>query len=272
MDRWRHGRLTGPFIRGWERTYLRRQQVGLRITNPTHQSIPVFLVGCGRSGTNMLVRRLSRSWQVDTFNEGNPAAFDNWRIKNDQTIQQLVQQSHTPIVLFKPILDTFQARRFLEAFDKAKIIFAYRHYTGVVDSGLRRFGENNWNRYVEQWVTTDFVDFAQAPLPEATKQAIRSLWRPDLSPAGGYALYWLLRNRLYFDLELIHDTRVKAVQYEQMVRQPKQEFRELCRWLGIFYSRRFPAGIHTSSLKKEVPNIPHDIRQACNQLWDRLSN
>ncbi|VAW31168.1 hypothetical protein MNBD_CHLOROFLEXI01-4666, partial [hydrothermal vent metagenome] len=83
-----------------KKTALRRRH------NPEGVSVPVFLVGCGRSGTSMFIWQLEKSWQIELYNEDHPAAFDVYRLRDYDVIEELIEKSQAPFTLLKPILDT----------------------------------------------------------------------------------------------------------------------------------------------------------------------
>jgi hypothetical protein len=168
---------------------------------PDGRSSPVFLVGCGRSGTNMVSRNLAKSPEIELFNEDNPAAFTKYRLHDERTIQRLIDRSNTPVVLFKPILDTHMSARWLELFPNTKILFLFRHFYDVVNSSLRWFGPERWTKSVRGWIKSDFEELPPPLPPESTRASVRALWRPDLDPASSSALRWLFFNQLYYDLE-----------------------------------------------------------------------
>ena len=128
----KHGKRLGIPYRLWIRTTDHRIKVLRRLSNPLKHSTPVFLLGCGRSGTNMLSRSLGKSFQVDLYNEDHPAAFEKWRIKDLATIERLSHSGFARIKLFKPILDTHMAHVFLSYFPGSKIVFIFRHYRDVI--------------------------------------------------------------------------------------------------------------------------------------------
>lgn len=240
--------------------------------NPSGHSTPVFMLGCGRSGTTMLLRHLGRSWQVDIFNENHPAAFSQWRIRSLERIGTLVTESRAPVVVFKPILNTCQGRTFLEKFPDARILFIFRHYNDVINSSMKRFGVENRLRHVRDWVERDFDEF-QVPPPEETKRLIRELWSSDTDHATGGALYWLFYNRLYFDLRLNEEERVLLLCYETMVGDPEAAFRRICQHCQLKYQELLAKGVHEKSVgRAEPPEIAPRIRQACDELWDLLCN
>jgi hypothetical protein len=242
-----------------------------RLSNPGGRSRPAFLIGCGRSGTSMLVTQLGRSWQLEIYNENNSAAFDNWFLREFPVIEQLVAGSHAPIVLFKPILETYRACLLLEHFPEAKIIFAFRHYYDVINSSLKKFGAANRLNHVNGWINDDFSEFTDCRPPLETQEYIRACWRPDLTPESGAALYWLFQNRLFFDLGLADSASARLVSYEAAVSNPVEEFASLCQFLGIRFESKMTGGIFDSSVHRDpAPIIVPHLQQECEHLWRRL--
>ena len=235
------------------------------------ESRPAFLVGCGRSGTSMLVLQLGKSWQLEVYNENNLAAFHNWRLRDFVVVQQLVNKSHAPITLFKPILDTYRARLILDTFPAGKMLFAFRHYSDVVESSLKKFGAQNRITHVNNWVTDNFSEFADLHPPAKTQALIGNLWQPGLGPESGAALYWLFQNQLYFDLGLNRHKRVKLIQYEAVVQDPAGQLANIAAFLDIGNDQRMTEGIFASSVQhRPVPNLAPAIAAACQKLWEEL--
>jgi hypothetical protein len=219
----------------------------------------------------MIVHHLSKSWQMALYNENNPAAFERFRLRDLAVIESLINRSYAQVTLFKPILDTCQTRVLLSRFPAAKIIFAYRHYDDVINSSAKAFGTNSRLNHVQSWINDDFSEFAVPP-PEETKNYVRSRWKPSLSLESGAALYWLFYNRLFFDLNLDQDERVKLVCYESVVLDPAKEFESLCQFLGLEFKPQIIEGVFASSIGHDSPpQIDPDIRADCDELKQRLS-
>jgi hypothetical protein len=247
-----------------------RKHFWQRWHNPARQTTPAFLVGCGRSGTGMLVHHLSQSWQMALYNETNPAAFEKYRLRDLSVIESLVDRSYAQVTLFKPILDTCQTAVLLARFPAAKIIFAFRHYDDVINSSAKAFGTNSRFHHVQAWIDDDFSEFAVPP-PETTKNFVRSRWRLSLSPASGAALYWLFYNRLYFDLNLDQDERVRLVCYESVVKNPAEQFEGLCQFMGLQFTPQIIEGVFSSSIgHSSPPEIDPQIRDDCEELRQQL--
>lgn len=249
--------------------------------NPSRFSTPVFLVGNGRSGTSMLVFHLTRSWHIDLFNEDNPAAFENWFLRDFETIDALVAASYAPIVLLKPIKDTYRIHRLQARFPNCKVLFSCRHFDDVINSSLKRFyidfGRKVGKKVdeivppVDRWMSDDFAEYAEAVPPEKTKRFIRSLWREDLSLESKIALHWLFVNSLYFELGLVENTAVHLVKYESLVSQPDLEFKAICHFLDIPFEQKMITDVFASSInKKSAPNLDPMVAEACAALWFEL--
>lgn len=240
--------------------------------NPDGVSVPIFLVGCGRSGTSMFIWQLEKSWQIELYNEDHPAAFDVYRLRGYDVVESLVEKSTAPFTLFKPILDTVQTMSLLNHFPGSKAIFAFRHFTDVINSSLKKFGTYNRINHVRGWIMEDFAEFAVCPPPEATKAVVRELWQEDLSPEEGAALYWLFYNRLYYDLGLHDDPRTILIRYETLVTQPREQFEKVIAFLEAEFEEKMVEGVHARSINKnDPPPLRPAIMSACDALYDELT-
>lgn len=238
----------------------------------TGTSTPVFLVGCGRSGTSMLIWQLDKSWQIQLYNENHPAAFDNFRLRDLKTIETLTQSSRAPVTLYKPILDTNMTPMLMQRFPTSKVIFAFRHYDDVINSSLKKFGTHNRINHVKRWMEDDFAELSAAPPPESSKNFVRERWQPDMSPEEGAALFWLFYNRLYYDLPLHGNERVDLIRYETLVAEPRQEFERLTRFMGLTFEERMVEGVFASSVKRDKsPALRDSLRADCDALYHQLS-
>jgi hypothetical protein len=229
----------------------------------------------------MLARQLGKSWKVKLYNEDDPLAFQRWRLRDLDTIQALVAQGTAPLTLFKSQQDTHRTPLLLARFPNARILFLLRHYDDVVNSARRKF----WMDYnpeghkiagetphpIEVWVKSDFAEFAGARPPEETIDLIKSRWHPGLNLESNIALHWLFRNRLFFDLRFLEDKRIRLVQYETLVSDPRKNFEEICRFLGIQMDEVMVNDVFSSSIRRNTPpELDPQVRKDCEELWQRF--
>ncbi len=264
-----------PFRRGF------RKKVLQLLRNPTGRSRSVFLVGNGRSGTTMMVSRLGCLVDVDLYNENHPAAFDSYFLRSFDRIEALISRSYAAVVLFKPIKDTYRSAQILANFPHGKILFMFREFQDVIISARRKFYEEPASRGekelreiippVDAWMRDGFSAYAAAPPPPETRSRIRALYRQDLNLASKIALHWLFQNRLYFDLGLSGNRRVRLVHYESVLEDPEACMRDVCDFIGIPF--RAPAAENIGPAragKRAELEIDSAVAEACRVLYRDL--
>ena len=237
--------------------------------------LPVFVVGCQRSGTNMLVRHLARSSDIILYNEDHPEIFQDFHIVNLTVVENTLNSNGVRVSLFKPILDTSRAHDFLGHFPSARVLFIFRHFDDVTNSLLRAFDTDPAQR-IRKWFEGGCLQHsrfrADPNYPtEATYLYLRRLYRSDLDDISCTALYWFIFSQFFFSLQLHQHPRVLGVCYETLVRNPRLGFKQICSFLGIKYSRQMSRGVQASSIGKEpAREIDHSIRAECLALYDHL--
>ena len=138
-------------------------------TRPSGVAVrPIFILGCGRSGTDLVAEHLNRSFQIKLYNESDPAVFVNWRLIGLDVVESLTANSRSDVVLFKPIVETYRARELLDQFADGKVLFVFRHYNDVITSSVRFYGDKTIRRRAEKWRESGFSVFLRA-LPEPVK-------------------------------------------------------------------------------------------------------
>ena len=281
VDNWHWGMTHGwvdlieehdvnPFVRG-RRAFRKarwRWTNRLRGERPT----PVFLIGAQRSGTNMMVHGLDELAQVQVYNEGNAKAFENFRLRPLETIEALVERSWAEFVVFKPLCDAHRAVELLDNFaPRARVIWAYRAVEGRVRSAVAKFGDSNLrvlrayaageagNAWQVQGVSSENADF------------IKSFDLDRLSAESGAALFWYVRNSLYFEMSLDGRENVMLLSYDQLLADPEGVAASVCRFVGLDYRRDLIAHIkpHRHVVSKPL-EIDSRIRERCEELQERL--
>jgi hypothetical protein len=236
---------------------------------------PVFVVGCQRSGTTMLVNTLGRSPEISTYHEGDKRAFDDeYRLISDDFVKRLIYESHKPIVIFKPINDSQHTDRLLKLNANAKAIWIFRVYQDVINSAVKLWGEKQkgiiYGISRGYYKRPGHLAIGERIAPE-THDLIKHLCRNDLSSQDGAALIWYLRNVIYFDLNLQNNNRVLLYKYEDLVTKPQEHFRRVFDFIGCDFSPEYVEDIHARSIRKnDLPLIDPEIKFLCDSLGDRL--
>src|SRR5215207_1765188 len=193
----------------------------------------VLLVGLQRSGTNMVVRGLERAPEFEVYNENHSAAFDRFQLRPVGHIRGLLEASRHPYVL----LEALRTR------SDPRALWVYRSAEGRARSAVAKFGDQNL-RMLRELAQGRGRDRWQAQ--GLSSDSLALIGRVDWSSVDAVsaaALFWYVRNRLYFELGLEGRPDVLLVSYDAMVADPAAEMRRICGFLDFPYHPRLVAGI-----------------------------
>lgn len=235
---------------------------------------PVYLVGLQRSGTNMLARGLDTAPEFEIHNENDRAAFDRYLLRDDDVVRRIVMASKHQFVLFKPLCDSHRIDHLLDSMatpSPGKAIWAYRDVDGRARSAISKFGRNNL-LVLGDIASGDRLGMWQAQrLADSTLEQIRSFDYTTMTPETAAALFWWVRNGLYFELGLDHRADVLLTSYQDVLASPESSMQRICHFLGFAFrpeliehiAPRAPSGIRQLDIDPRV-------RAMCDQLQSRL--
>jgi hypothetical protein len=236
-------------------------------------AVPVFIVGVQRSGTNMLTRGFERAPEFEVHNENDREAFVRFRLKNPTVIRGIVERSKHAFVLFKPLCDSHRITALLDTLDtpsSGRAIWAYRGYAGRVRSSVAKFGDSNRRALRRIADGTGSHLWQAGGLSAANLEMIRRFDYDRMTPESAAALFWFVRNSLYFDLALDRRPDVALASYEAMIEQPDVAMRALCSFLGLPYREQLIEGIEPRRRGPLGIEIDPDVRERCEELQGAL--
>lgn len=241
------------------------------LTNPTGESRAAFIVGSGRSGTDLLAAKLGQSIDVLLINEDNPAGFDNWRLRDHRTLRDLISESRARVLLFKPIVETHRTMELLEAFPGSRAVFISRNPSDTINSIARFFGDTVRSTVIGWGEVKDDIPDTWS-IPRELRLELSEMCRSDPTLHDAAAIYWYVYNAALFSRGLHEDSRVCVLLYEDLVTRPAEELLKACRHLGIRFRSSMTDGIYRSSVKKSPPpTLTPDIGERCTALWTRIA-
>lgn len=236
------------------------------------QARPIWVVGVQRSGTNMLVRGLERAPEFEVRNENDRTAFERFRLVDGAALR-LVERSRHRFVLFKPLCDSHRTPELLDGFgDGGRAIWAYRGVDGRVRSSLAKFGDTNL-QVLRRIAAGEGDDLWQAQrLSDDSRALIERFDYDTMTPETAAALFWYVRNRLYFELGLDAREDVTLASYDTMVTEPERMMRHLCAFIGLDYRPSLVAHVDGRALaERPALAIDPEVRARCDELEARLA-
>ncbi|MGH2539360.1 MAG: oligosaccharide flippase family protein [Actinomycetota bacterium] len=234
---------------------------------------PVFLVGAQRSGTNMITHGLDEAPEFQVYNEGHTKAFEDYRLRPLPTIRSLIDDSRADFVLFKPLCDSHRAPELLDYFRPgARVIWAFRDVEGRTRSALAKFGDSNLQ--VLRAYAAGEADHAWQVqgISQENEAFIRSFDFDRLSAASGAALFWYVRNSLYFEMGLDRRLDTVLVSYDRFLAEPERAARALCTFLGLGYRAQLVKHVKPRPGAWSEPlSLDGRIRERCEELQVRMN-
>lgn len=240
----------------------------LRPRRPTQA---VFIGGMQRSGTNMIMDRLERSFLTDVFHERDPRAFDDYLMRPLPVIHRLFEGSPAPTFVIKALCELDQLTHLMAEFAPAKTVWIVRDYRDAVRSALVSFSD--FKEHVRAIAADRSVDDWRAHgMSEETHRLVQRLWHPEMSEPTASALIWYFRNVLFFEQGFDRDPRVHLLAYETLVLNPEAECKSMFDFLNLPFSPWITRGVFSSSVRHQPPqDLDPEVGALCEGLLGRFA-
>jgi hypothetical protein len=234
----------------------------------------LFIVGCQRSGTTLMEEIFEKDLNAKVYQEMSKLSSQHdrkLRLNPLPVVKATLERDHAPLIVLKPLVESQNTLRLLDFFPGSKALWMYRHYNDVIASRIKKSGPGNGlidMRYLAEnrpnWRTENVA-------PEV-REVVLQHYSEAMSPYDAAALYWYVRNSLFFSLGLDQNARVMVEKYEEFVVDPMQHMRRIYGFLNQpFPEKNNVAEVHTSSVGKgnHIALSPA-VEHLCQELLDRL--
>ncbi|WP_329108884.1 sulfotransferase [Micromonospora sp. NBC_01699] len=262
-------------------TALAKRRWRRRAARTPGSAMPVYLVGLQRSGTNMLVRGLDSAPEVEVRNENDSTVFHRFQLRPDEVLAATIRRSRHAYVLVKPLCESHRVDELLAlpGLAPGRALWVYRDVDDRARSEVAKFGDANLRALRAIADGSIGGRWQGQRLDPATVELVRDHDPQRLDPHTGAALFWYVRNSLYFDLGLSGRADVLLCRYDTLVAEPEAQIRRLCAFLDFPYHPRLHAHIaprrsHGApegvSADRRLP-IDARVRTLCDDLTARLA-
>ena len=264
-----------PLFRRRARTLAKRSARSIIRARPDERRV-VLIFGCQRSGTTMLQQTfLDRSWRVLILEEhdrrlvGPGPGPEETTWQEYSTVLGRIRRLPFEVVAAKPLVESASATALMDAAGAVKAVWMLRHYRGVAQSNLNRFGLDNPYRDLQPIRSRDALDWRYRGATKETWETVTALLNRRLTPFDAAALFWWTRNQLYFDQRLWEDDRIRILRYERTCNQPNEVIRSLSDHIGL----ALPLGsiaprVRARPFPPETRELDPDVERLCRKLWD----
>lgn len=251
--------LTGKAVAHRTRRFLDHSEVKRRY---------VFVGGVQRSGTNMMMDVLERSYETDVYHEWDTRAFHGYLMRDRPVIHHLAEQSPAPVFIIKALCELQELSSLMDEFAPSQLLWVLRNYEDVVNSMLVSF--KNQAQQMRRLVMHGEASPAWIGkgISDETFAVLKRLVHDDINDASAAALLWYSRNRLFFDRRFDRDHRAMLVRYESLVTDPANQFKRIFEFLNLRFTPRIVRTVFASSIRRHrPPSIEAPVREICEGLY-----
>ena len=202
--------------------------------------------------------------------EKDSRAFSGGLLLDETSTSQLIRTSGTRAAVFKTMNEMHDALKWLAAYPELRIIGMVRSYADVVNSSVRLFSSmrESLGRIVND---REDAGWWGGGISDENFALVKEYYHPEMKLEDAYALFWIIRNSLYFDLSLYDHPQVKICKYEHLVSAPDAQFREIFAFTGTPYKSSYTRKIFDSSVgKNQSPELDPEIDRRCREMMLRL--
>jgi hypothetical protein len=242
---------------------------------PRGSAVPVYVVGLQRSGTNMLLRGLDAAPEIEVRGENDKTVFFRYRLRGPDVLRRTGLQSRHAIVLVKPICDSQRVADLLDlpGLAPGRAIWVYRDVDDRARSEVSKFGDANL-RALRQIAagTGESIWQGERLGPEAVALA-KSFDYETMSLDTAAALFWVIRNGLYFELGLVDRPDIMLSSYDELVADPEDCMRRLCDFIGFPCRPALWEHVEVrSSHARRTLDIDPRVRELADAMTQRLED
>ena len=221
----------------------------------------------------MLAQLFNNDLSARVYTEREFGEGDSLRVPPLNQLKYQIGSESARLVVGKPIVESQRAAEILDYFAELRSIWMYRDYADVSRSSDKRFSRNAAVRNLRAIGDTQAPQtFASENVSEYTRDIVRRLFSENMSGSDAHALFWYVRNRIYFEQNLDSHDRVMLCGYEDFVEAPEARLREIYAFIGCdFPGAHLVRGVHTRSVKsRPLENLSEPVAELCDELQAQL--
>lgn len=187
----------------------------------------LFILGSQRSGTSILSSVLGELSECRHFPETNALINSNDKMESGQSIRlkdfdevSMIFDStdiNKKLIVAKPLVESQNALKMLNYFDDLSILWVYRNYLDVVASNIKKWERPKAEEYFRPILNKSQGNWRSENLTNNCYKTFYDFYDPEMTSADATALFWLIRNLLFFEQNLESNSNVELVNYEKLV-------------------------------------------------------
>lgn len=224
----------------------------------------------------MLSRIFEKDLNTKSFGEASELSYMDpprkLRFRSTSEVNHVLEKVRAPLIVMKPLVESQNTAALLMQYENSKALWLYRHFKDVASSNISRFGEANSISDL-RFIVDDHPDnWRSEKISNESRELVKKYFSTAMSPHDAAVLFWIVRNRIFFEAELHRNPDVLLCNYEDLTRKPASVMRRIYDFAGQEYpGDQIVSGTHTKSISKGAEiNLTRAIEKIATELFERM--
>lgn len=194
------------------------------------------------------------------------------RLNPLEEVSRVIYRDRAGLIVLKPLVESQNILKLLDHFPGSLALWMYRNYSDVVASHIKRWGNDIGFTNLMPLMKNESENWRAEGISSYIRDLIKSHYTDNIGPSDACTLFWVLRNSIYFQLNLDVNDRVLICKYEDLVTDPLHTVKEIYGHL----ERPFPGkdvirDVHTTSLGRgDAMEISPEIKDIADHYQNKL--
>ena len=237
----------------------------------------LMILGCQRSGTSLIYWIFERDLNTKIYREKSKLTShdpEKLRLNSYQFIQKEIYKHNANLIIMKPLVESQNAITLLNSIRNSKVLWMYRNYNDVISSNLKAFGVGNGIKDLLPIIKNQITNWRCENISDETKSIISKYFSETMNPFDAAALFWLVRNRLFFENKLYENEKIMLFKYEDLVSNPEKSMRRIYKFVDCkFPGNKIIKSVHSKSIGKGTNvKLTSGIKQLCEVLLYKMDS
>lgn len=234
------------------------------------------IIGCQRSGSTMMYEIFRKDPRAKVYSEfcslnSDDKAF-GIRLNAVEKVKPILTKLGHPLVVLKPLVESQDVNKLLALHKNAKCVWLFRDFRDVAASNIKKWGPQNGINNLRPIIKGETSNWRSEKLPEEVVAMVNTHFSEEMPSHDAAALFWWVRNSLYFSQKLQENDRIFTCNYKNLVSEPHKKMAQIYQFINVDYpSSSITSHVHTNSVKKgNQIEISKPIESLCQTLYDEL--
>lgn len=188
------------------------------------------------------------------------------------SVKATLDKEKATLIVLKPLVESQNILHLLNYFEGSKAVWIYRDFKDVAASHVKKWGSINSINDLRAIVDALPNNWRFENVSEDVRNFVLDHYSEQMDPYDAAAVYWIVRNRLFFELNLAENPNILIYKYEQIVADPSSGMQKVYQFLGHKYpGDQIVRNVHRKSVNKGRDiHLSIEIDRQCTKLMRNL--